>query len=451
KSLGGARHELTDDENDDMDIDDDPYTQETQVQRVPDNAATHNKTYTQRLQDQISKLGQAQTQTSRTSKSIPDPSVAQSTAAAVSVSQSSTHSKPLPSPKKTTAPGAFPEEEEDDDDWIGPLGSPENASDFRSPRPGLAKSYTADVMEGVSGKDTVSGSDFAVAKTQQGQNKSPEHPPTEEQAGNTFSHHKSASVPLLPLQEALGTDADGLMKTASASNAPLATVHETDRPTTPSKSPSRGLRDSPLKQVKNKLSSILKGSKGLLASSAAISAEGKTSLLSPSTAKLGLHIFPSTDTLASPKGKDVQPLYPDLSRLALDVQSLESAGSPIRPEARRTRASIEREKAEEKRKEKEAKEARRMAEQMERLEKAREKEREKARVFTQEQERVAVMEKQVAVQKEQEKKTIAQTPGNTSKSVRPSPRKAKIQPATEEKAAASSSSDEKQTDDVDMV
>ncbi|OTB19908.1 hypothetical protein K445DRAFT_313694 [Daldinia sp. EC12] len=450
KSLGRARHDLTDDENDDMDIDDDPYTQDSQVQRVPDNAATHNKTYTQRLQDQISKLGQAQTQTSRTSKSIPDPSVAQSAAAAVSVSQSSTHSKPLPSPKKTTAPGAFPEED-DDDDWIGPLGSPENASDFRSPRPGLAKSYTADVMEGVSGKDTVSGSDFAVAKTQQGQNKSPEHPPTEERAGNTFSHHKSASVPLLPLQEASGTDADGLMKTASASNAPLATVHETDRPTTPSKSPSRGLRDSPLKQVKNKLSSILKGSKGLLASSAAISAEGKTSLLSPSTAKLGLHIFPSTDTLASPKGKDVQPLYPDLSRLALDVQSLESAGSPIRPEARRTRASIEREKAEEKRKEKEAKEARRMAEQMEKLEKAREKEREKARVFTQEQERVAVIEKQVAVQKEQEKKTVAQTPGNTSKSVRPSPRKAKTQPATEEKAAASSSSDEKQTDDVDMV
>ncbi|KAI1470755.1 uncharacterized protein F4812DRAFT_418879 [Daldinia caldariorum] len=450
KSLGRAKHDLTDDENDDIDTDDDPLTQEPQLQPVPDNAATHNKTYTQRLQDQISKLGQAQTQTSRTSKSIPDPSVAQSTNAAVTISQSSTHSKPLPSPKKTTTPGAFPDDD-DDDDWIGPLGSPENASDFRSPRPGLAKSYTADVMEGVSGKDTVSGSDFVVAKTHQAQNKSPERPAIEERATNTFSHHKSVSVPVLPLQEAPGTNGDGLTKTASASNPTLATVPEIDRPTTPTKSPSRSLKDSPLKQVKNKLSSILKGSKGLLASSAAISAEGKTSLLSPSSTKLGLQIFPSTDTLASPKGKDVQPLYPDLSRLALDAQTLERVGSPMRSESRRTRASIEREKAEEKRKEKEAKEARLMAEQMDKLEKAREKEREKARVFTQEQDRVIAMEKQVASQKEQEKKTITQTPGNSSKSARPSPRKTKIQPAAEEKMATSSSSDEKQGDDVDMV
>ncbi|KAI2781994.1 hypothetical protein F4815DRAFT_464946 [Daldinia loculata] len=450
KSLGHTRHDLTDDENDDMDIDEDPSTQEPQPQSVPDNTITHNKTYTQRLQDQISKLGQAQTQTSRTSKSIPDPSVAQPTTVAVPAPQPSSQAKPLPSPKKTTTPGAFPDED-DEDDWIGPLGSPENASDFRSPRPGLAKSYTADVMEGVSGKDTVSGSDFAVPKTCQDQTKSPERPPTGERATNTFGHHKSASVPLLPLQEASKADGDSLTKTTSASNPPLATVHETDRPTTPTKSPSRGFKDSPLKQVKNKLSSILKGSKGLLASSAAISAEGKTSLLSPSSTRLGLHIFSSTDTLASPRGKDVQPLYPDLSRLAVDTQTLESVGSPTRPEVRRTRASIEREKAEEKRKEKEAKEARRMAEQMEKLEKAREKEREKAHVFSQEQERVAAMEKQVAAQKEQEKKTVMQTPGNTSKSVRPSPQKTKTQPATEEKLAASSSSDEKQVDDVDMV
>ncbi|KAI8963798.1 hypothetical protein F5Y11DRAFT_318023 [Daldinia sp. FL1419] len=450
KSLGRARHDLTDDENDDdMDIDEDPLALEPQQQSVPDNAVTHNKTYTQRLQDQISKLGQAQTQTSRTPKSIPDPSAAQPTTAAAPVPQPSSQAKPLPSPKKTTTPGAFPEED-DEDDWIGPLGSPENASDVRSPRPGLAKSYTADVMEGVSGKDTVSGSEFTALNARD-EAKSPERAPTEERATNTFSHHKSASAPLLPLQEAPSADGDALAKTSSASGQTLATVSETDRPTTPSKSPSRGLRDSPLKQVKNKLSSILKGSKGLLASSAAISAEGKTSLLSPSAARLGLHIFPSTDTLASPRGKDVQPLYPDLSRVAADVQTLEGVGSPVRPEARRTRASIEREKAEEKRKEKEAKEVRRMAEQIEKLEKAREKEREKARIFNQEQEKVAALEKQVSLQKEQEKKTLLQTPANASKTARPSPRKIKTQPATEDKVATSSSSDEKQADDIDMV
>ncbi|OTA63735.1 hypothetical protein K449DRAFT_421818 [Hypoxylon sp. EC38] len=448
KSLGQAgqpRHDLTDDENDDMDIDEDPFTEKSQPHPVPANAATHNKTYTQRLQDQISKLGQSQAPTSRHSKSIPDSSVAQPTMATGPAPQSLSQAKPLPSPKKPTTPGAFPIDD-DEDDWIEPLGSPENASDFRSPRPVLSKSYTADVMEGVSGKDTVGGNDFAVPKTRQlqSQPKSPERQPGIERPNNTMGHHKSASVPMLPIQKAADTDGDSLKKTISVSNPPLATVSETERPTTPTKSPSRGFKDSPLKQVKNKLSSILKTSKGLLASSAAISAEGKSSLLSPSTTKLGLHTITSTDTLASPQGKDAQPLYPDLSRQAADTQTLASVASPTRTDSRRTRASIEREKAEEKRKEKEAKEARRLAEQNEKLEKIREKEREKARVFSKEQERVAAMEKQVAAQKEQEKKAVTQTPGNPSKSSRGSPRKTKAQPAAP-------SSDERQPDDIDMV
>ncbi|KAJ8110628.1 hypothetical protein ONZ43_g5827 [Nemania bipapillata] len=62
---------------------------------------------------------------------------------------------------------------------------------------------------------------------------------------------------------------------------------------------------------------------------------------------------------------------------------------------------------------------------MEKLEKAREKEREKARVFSKEQERVAAMERQVAGQKEQEKRAVIATPGNIPKSTRNSPRKIK--------------------------
>ncbi|KAI1386342.1 uncharacterized protein F4822DRAFT_409703 [Hypoxylon trugodes] len=448
KSLGHAKHDLSDEENDDDDMDvdededEDPLTQKSQSQQ--DRAATQNKTYTQRLQDQISKLGQSQAPAPRSSKSIPDPFVAQP-AAVLAPSQD----KPLPSPKKTTTPGAFPED--DEDDWIQPLGSPENASDARSPRPGLAKSYTADVMEGVSGKETAGGNDFAVPKTRQRQSrsKSPERPPMSERAPNNLGHHKSVSVPMLPTQAGVDGEGDGLKKTISVSNPPLATVSENERPTTPIKSPSRGFKDSPLRQVKSKLSSILKSSKGLLASSAAISAEGKTSLLSPSTTRLGLHPFPSSASLVAPQA---QPLYPDLSRHAADNQTLASVTSPTRAEGRRTRASIEREKAEEKRKEKEAKEARRMAEQMEKLEKAREKEREKARVFSKEQERVAAMEKQLAAQKEQEKRAAVQTPGNPSKSTRSSPRKAKPQPAAEEEATVATVFDDKQIDDdIDMV
>ncbi|KAI0888913.1 uncharacterized protein GGS22DRAFT_64683 [Annulohypoxylon maeteangense] len=451
KSLGRAKHDLTDEENDDMDIDDDadddvddPFTGKSQSQAVQDNATVHNKTYTQRLQDQISKLGQPQTQASRSSKSIPDQSVAQSMVPTTQASQSSSQTKPLPPLKHTTTtPGSFPTD--DEDDWIQPLGTPENASDARSPRPGLAKSYTADVMEGVSGKMTVGGGDFAVPKTRQPQNnpKSPERPSALEQTGKALGHHKSVSVPVLPFQGSTDGEDLSLKKTISVSNPSLAIVPETEGPTTPMKSPSRGFKDSPLKQVKNKLSSILKSSKGLLASSAAISAEGKTSLLSPSTTRLGLHTIASSESLASPRRMEAQPLYPDLSRHATE-QTIASVASPTRTDSRRTRASIEREKAEEKRKEREAKEARRMAEQMEKLEKAREKEREKARVFSKEQERVAAMEKQLATQKEQEKKTM-QTPANPSKSGLASPRKpVKAQPAI-------ASSDDNQTDDIDML
>ncbi len=67
---------------------------------------------------------------------------------------------------------------------------------------------------------------------------------------------------------------------------------------------------APLKQVKNKLSSILKSSKGLLASSAAISAEGKSSLLSPSMTRLGLHLGPSVESFKTAE----YVLYPDLSQ-----------------------------------------------------------------------------------------------------------------------------------------
>lgn len=451
KSIGHAKHDLTDDENDDMDVDD-PFISSSEPQSQPENASSHNKTYTQRLQDQISKLGQPQAPT-RPSKSIPDTAV-QSTAAPAPTPapQASSREKLLPSPKKTTTPGAFPD---DEDDWIQPLGSPENASDYRSPRPGLAKSYTTDVMEGVSGRDTIGGNEFAVPKTRQlmSRSKSPERPQRPERTAHTLGHHKSMSVPALPLQEIANSDGASLKKTISVSNPSLATVSETEVPSTPTKSPSRGFRDSPLKQVKNKLSSILKSSKGLLASSAAISAEGKTSLLSPSTTRLGLHPMASAVSLASPRGKDAQPLYPDLSLHAPDTQTLASTASPTRTEGRKTRASIEREKAEEKRKEKEAKEARRMAEQMEKLEKAREKEREKARVFSKEQERVAAMEKQLAAQKEQDKKAAVQTPGPT-KSTRSSPRKAKAQPTAEEKAAVAATEapdDDTQTGDVDMI
>ncbi|KAI0530332.1 hypothetical protein GGR58DRAFT_240381 [Xylaria digitata] len=447
KSLGHAKQNLTDDEIDDMDIDDFPAPPKPQPEVEVDNAATHNKTYTQRLQDQINKLGKTQGNAQQTSKAMADANTSQ-TSPVMSAPLQPTPSQQAASLKKTTTtPGAFPE---DDDDWIEPLGTPDASSNFKSPRPGFPKSYTTDIMEGISSKKTVGGYDFVVptANSQTGNTKSPLRSPIMERTAAAFGHHKSASVPVFPVIGQDHDDENSLKKAISVSNPTLMTVSEDGQPTTP-KSPSRGFNNSPLKQVKNKLSSILKSSRGLLASSAAISAEGKSSLLSPSTTRLGLHLGPSTDTLRSPSAKESQPLYPDLSRQVTDMQTLRGTASPERTEGRRTRASIEREKAEEKRKKEEAKEARRQAEQMEKLERAREKEREKARVFSKEQERIAAMEKQVTDQKEQDKRNAIAaitTPGNIPKSAKNSPRKPKPRIASDDEDTDASRVEEKTTD-----
>ncbi|KAI0100625.1 hypothetical protein GGR51DRAFT_347009 [Nemania sp. FL0031] len=448
RSLGHTRQDATDDEddeNDDMDIDNPPVSTKPQLEAEVDNAALHNKTYTQRLQDQITKLGKTQPNVQQTSKGMAD----SNSSPVMDAPPQPTPSKQAAPPKKTTTtPGAFPEE---DDDWIEPLGTPDDASNFKSPRPGLTKSYTADIMEGVTSKSALGSHDFALPTTrpQTGRAGSSQFSPAPARTANAFGHHKSVSVPVFPVINHEHDDGKGLTKVISASNVALATVLEDGQPVTP-KSPSRGFNNSPLKQVKNKLSSILKSSRGLLASSAAISAEGKSSLLSPSTTRLGLHLGPSTETLRSPSAKESQPLYPDLSRQVTDPQTLTNTTSPERSEGRRTRASIEKEKAEEKRKKDEAKEAKRAAEQMEKLEKAREKEREKARVFSKEQERIAAMEKQVASQKEQDKRAAFATPGNIPKSTRNSPRKAKVQTASDDQETDVPEMEEKAAD-VEML
>lgn len=450
KSLGNVRHEATDDEND---IDLDEEVEEATVTKTLDaaDAVSHNKTYTQRLQDQISKLGQSQPQASRPSKSMVNavPAIQPSLPAAMTPApQPTPKQKSILSPKTHTTPGAFPEDEaeteeeaeaeaDDEDEWIKPLGTPDNASNMFSPRPGMPKSYTADVMEGVSGKETIGAEEFVLPKTRQ---PSPLKPASLQRAATTYSHQKSASVPVLPKVDQ-AEDGGEIQKTNSVSNPPLATVSETEADFADSpKSPSRTFRDSPLKQVKNKLSSILGRSKGLLASSAASSAEGKAAMISPSTPRLGFHAGPSSMSIDERISQDSQPLYPDLSKHASAASGVPPV-SPTRPEGRKTRASIERDKAEEKRKQKEAKESKRLADQMDKLEKERAKEAEKARVFSKEQERIAAMEKQVAAQKEKEKKAPAPPP-TPIQPTRTSPRRAKDQ--TDE----GKNDDE---DDVDML
>ncbi|KPM38742.1 hypothetical protein AK830_g7810 [Neonectria ditissima] len=427
KSLGNyAKQDETDDEDEDedhdeMDVDDFPSIPTQESHETHDLAVHHNKTYTQRLQDQINMLGKSQPNGSRPSKSIHSLTSLQQpmSAASQSVQGSKSPSPKSPSPKKqemTTTPGAFPED--DDDDWIDPpvveaaLPEPEASNT----RPIFPKSNSTELMEGIH-KDMVAVAEPVQVETNGSRSPLPSASPMP-QRPSIFGHGKAASVSAVPTMSTYEhNDGSPLKKTVSVSNPALAmaTVLENGHSQTPTKSPSRGFRDSPLKQVKNKLSSILKSSKGLLASSAAISAEGKSSILSPSTTRLGHYPAPSTESIV-PKGSF------DSQRMEVDSPSSRRAVSPTRPVPRRTRASVEREK-EEKRREKEAMH---MAEQMDKLEKAREQEREKVRVFSKEQEKIIAMEKQFASKKESEHPAPKETP----KPTRTSPRKVKGQEQT---------------------
>ncbi|KXX77864.1 Inner centromere protein-related protein pic1 [Madurella mycetomatis] len=406
KSLGHATRPDPADEDDDdeMDVDDELVLEK--------DATEHTKTYTQRLQDQINMLGKAQPTSHRPSKSIANLLPSQqsaSTAQSQSQMDSNLDIKKLASPKpkskqSVAAPGAFPSD--NDDDWIAP---PAKAVASSSPQTRPSKEHS-EKAEGLAGKETAESREFVFPKGRLGSPGKASSSPS--RTAGTPSHTKSASVPSFPTIDQLSSDPDdvALKKTISVSNPALSTVAEDDF-ASPPRSPTRTFRDNPLKQVKNKLSSLLKSSKGLIASSAAISAEGKSSLLqSPSTSRLGYHPGPSVESFTTADNV----VYPDLS------QQISATSAPLSPtrsnSTRRTRASAERERREakerdkeDKEKEKELKEAKRMAEQMDKLEKLREQEREKARVFSKEQEKIAAMERQVTVQKEQEKTAQAQS------------------------------------------
>lgn len=425
KSLGNTmRRESTDDDQDEMDVDEDMAAQKDDADA---NTAAHSKTYTQRLQDQISMLGKGNSTGPRPSKSLANflpqqqsASAPQSQTYAEPASESKKSSSPEPT-KSNVAPGAFPEDAEDE--WIAP---PKEAPIMASPKRDPPRPYTAE-MEDVGGKEVLNSSEFTLPKSRPA---SPVKPFSPTRTGNPPSHSKSKSVPILPTLAQLNADSEdvSLKKTISVSNPTLSSVAE-DEFSSPPKSPTRSFRDNPLKQVKNKIQSLLKSSKGLIASSAAISAEGKSSLLqSPSTTRLGYHSEQSVESFRTADSV----VYPDLSQ---QVSAVTAAPlSPVRSNStRKTRQSTEREREEKEQREKEAKEAKRLAEQMEKLEKVREKEAEKkARAFSKEQEKIAAMEKQMAAKKEQEKaaqpkaQPAAQdfrTPGPPSRAATRSPTK----------------------------
>ncbi|KAK0712280.1 hypothetical protein B0T21DRAFT_454810 [Apiosordaria backusii] len=406
KSLGNTRQYSDDEDNDDMDVDEELTAQLENTTRV----AEHNKTYTQLLQDQISMLGKSQATGPRPSKSLANLfvlPVTQAQANPGSTMEAKLPSSPKQSPQKPKesipTPGAFPED--DDEDWIAAPNNAVTAAPVAaafSPRPELGKSFSADIMESAAGKSSVGGAEVAIPPSSPASTWKAQTSP--QRKNGTPGHSKSASVPAFPtLAQLEGGDGGALKKMVTATHPTLPSVEEDGRMPSPGKSPTRSaFRDNPLKQVKNKLSSLLSSAKGLSVRSAAISAEGKA-MISPSTVQLGYHPGPSVESFRSVDNV----IYPDLT------QQLSATSRPVSPvrsnSTRRTRASTEREKIEAKErekdfkaKEKEIKETKRAEKELEKLDKARKQEQEKARVFSKEQERIAAMEKQLALQRERE-------------------------------------------------
>ncbi|KAH8173029.1 inner centromere protein, ARK binding region domain-containing protein [Sarocladium implicatum] len=363
KSLGNIGVDDHEAEDDEEMATDSQATGATQT-KYEDLAANHHKTYTQRLQDQISMLGKSQTHNERQSKSVSDGTAANkllnNTAQAAQLPKSPS---PMPTTFKST-PGAFPE---DDDDWIEPPTVPQDLGQVASPRPALPKSHSADIMEGLHSTAVAGESLQALASPQRQTVHEPQFPSSDLQENLV-----AAPAPASP---SIRMQTVPLHKAATLSDLRSGVSSMLAAPEAAQKSPTRSYRDSPLKHVKNKLSSILKGSKVLIASGAALSAEGKSSILSPSMTRLGHISGPSMESLLE---------RPEATSKIPDHESALRVGesSPTRPVGKRTRASTEREKEEKKR----DKETKRMEEQYEKLEKARAKEREKARDFSKEKE-----------------------------------------------------------------
>lgn len=326
----------------------------------------HNKTSTQRLQDQISMLGKPQSSVRPPSKSI-------------------TNSGPF------AAPGAFPDD--DEDSWIGaPAAGPTERLAF-SPRPQVAKSRSIDVVEETSKKDRMEEEQLKIAKRGDSQlQMSPRREPfAAEKNTSTLGHMKSASTSVLRSPNK-GNELLESRKLVAVSN-PNPSIDTAIM--TPQRSPARSQRGSPLKAAKDKFSSLLKTSRGLFASSAAVSAEAKTAAMSPAS-RMGFNSQPSFE--------------------------------------------------EERRKDNEARVAsQKMTSQ---LEDARQKVKEESRIYHLEQEKVAATEKDAATRKEEEKPTKAE-PASVPRATRSSPRRTKAQLEAEEIAAAASTK-QPTTKDVEM-
>ena len=344
KSLGGIRQPDYNDEGEEKDEMEIGRTTLLKEDSDQDSkiAKLHNKSSTQRLHDRINLLGQ--TRTARPSKSIPAAAALSLQPVYPDLPASGAHEKTAGNggiAPPTTFHAAAQNAVEDEDDWI----QPPSKQTERQARPPLVKSRSVDVMEHISGKDSIGGEEFAGSVVDKEAKR--QASPLRLMAGN----HKPVEAPAVPKETSTRVRASptrSLPQAGVVYNG-ATSARGTGLPklesTTPAGFPAaHSHADGPLTASKSKLQSIIKSARGLFTSSAGVSAQAKLETLSPSSMTLRSQGKTTiTENLTSSK-RDPSTLnrmiYPDLP---VPSENLVEDKSAITGNQRRTRSSTEKE------------------------------------------------------------------------------------------------------------
>jgi hypothetical protein len=357
--------------------------------QLEDASKLHNKTSTQRLNEQIYMLGQSRPL--RLTKSVPYPELPQvDNEKPVAVSQPYEGSQTLDT--VTAKPTMANDDGDDEDDWIPMKPAVPIKSNSHSRLANLNQAEATGRLAGVyDSNHTISAPETRAMKT-----RSPlRQPVIPERGSSNLGHHKNASTSRLPSPTRPGLAIDLSVKPVSVSNPNPSSAFEDSAPVTTSTAPvgsptSRRFVDGP-SSAKAKLTSMLKSAKGLFVSSASISAAAKMESLSPHSRAKAEASLEDVTRSKQPRS-NFEPTrtqqYGTVDSVMEDVHSVRT--SPSKANSVITRGSAERE---EKQKEKEAKEQEKLAKERQRnddrLEKAREKERQKAAIYGQEMDKIA--------------------------------------------------------------
>ncbi|PSS05304.1 hypothetical protein BD289DRAFT_419970 [Coniella lustricola] len=430
KSLG-ARHGVPEVHDDDaMDIDNEEQVTAMVIHDKDVTSITESKTYTQRLQDQISMLGKSQMGGTRPTKPVANFNSTQSTVNTIQA-QAPQPIQPIAegfaSPSKShlsaRTPGAFSGHGEDD--WIIPPTRPQPVT--QSPHTLLRTTLATSLSEESHTTTTPSRKNTGPAITQPQPAspglayRSPEKVPLSKQIRPLLHHGKSSSVPDLTRSDIFGSRSNPFTRKDKGDVFG-------DAPARPQSLVDDGspFKYNTLQHFKNKFSSILKGAKDLSENTAAILTDAKD-LSNDSPSVAGSRKQRSAPSEALNGDDKEETLYPDRAKDTLSESHQTRSFAEISLEdTSNTGVLAERERRAQEQKKKKAKEAQDLAYQIRRLEQARLKREKEGEVLN---------ETQSTEQIDHQNAFRTPAPKVTNRSGRTSPQKSRPPSADEDKIA----------------